>query len=522
MRYVKADRGLAASPYSLAEAVRRYSMTQPGATAINDRGFAVSYRELEGSVATVAQLLTSLGAEAGSIVWSLLSRCLDFVVLFIAAQRLHAILVPLSSDTIASSVRRLAGELPPAAVAYHLSQTRPLNKVLQALRLRRSEKVIISDSLALQRVAPIARPFAPAMTTAQLVPGSYVNFTSGTTSPSKGAACSSTNIFWNTQAAIHCLNLRQADIHFSTFPVHIHPHEIFARALYLGGTAVLMDFTELCSDLDQVNRLGVTCLMSTPALLDAILRRQQAQKVLFRSLRLAESGGGLTPPALIKAWHDHNSFPPTPVWGSAETTGIALVNPAPLDEAKLLQPITPYYRAQIVNGGKPAARGKSGELRLSGRAIAQCYVSKAPSGQGAFRDGWYYTGDFFRMVSRSQFLFEHRATDVIKPKGMTVFPSDVENVLRQIEGVRDAIVVGIQHERKGELLAACIVWQDISGTPSVRRIVQLCKRKLPPFSIPQRFEFLDELPRDDAGKISRRMVGELITTRIRRQSKPTN
>src|SRR5262249_783236 len=123
-----------------------------------------------------------------------------------------------------------------------------------------------------------------------------------------------------------------------------------------------------------------------------------------------------------------------------------------------------------------------------------------------------------RMVSLSRFLFEHRTTDAIKPKGITVFPCDVESVLRRIEGVQNAIVVGVRHERKGEMLAAAIVCQNNSRKPTVREILAVCKKELPALSIPQIFQFLDELPVDEAGKISRRILGELITARIRQRS----
>jgi long-chain acyl-CoA synthetase len=506
---VKDDFRFAPHPYSLSEAVSSYSVTRPDITAIIDRGIPVSYAKLEARVCDVSQLLASLDINAGSIVWSVLSRCLDFIALFIAVQRLHASLVPLAPDAVASFVRELRGHIPPSVIAYHIAQAEHVDKVLQALSLR-SENHLTSDYLELRMIQNDPNAALP-----QLQPGSYVNFTSGTTALSKAVICSPTNIFWNTRAAVYGLGLRPTDVHFCTFPVHIHPHEIFSRALYLGGTTVLMDFPELCSNLKQVNDLGITVVMSTPALLDAMLRRQQAERIQFSNIRLVESGGSITPIGLIQAWREHNKIVLTPVWGSAETTGIALMNTDPLENANLLDPIVPYYEAEVFDKGERCSRGQSGELRLKGPAIAHEYVANNPREPSPFRDGWYYTGDICSVISESQFVFEHRAKGAIKPKGITVYPDTVETVLRQIVGVRDVVVLGIQDERRGEVLAAAVVLQNPGDGPSIRKIRETCKQELSPSSIPQYFELLDELPLDEAGKISRRMLGELIMSRIR-------
>jgi long-chain acyl-CoA synthetase len=127
------------------------------------------------------------------------------------------------------------------------------------------------------------------------------------------------------------------------------------------------------------------------------------------------------------------------------------------------------------------------------------------------------------VVSNSAVLFEERKDEIIKSNGLAVFPAQVEAVLRELEGVLDVAVFGFQHERKGEMLAAAVVRQA-DKKPSIREIINFCRGRLPFFSIPQHIEFLDHLPYEAAGKLSRRLVRDIVSERVlqRRRSCPTD
>lgn len=520
MSNIPVDIRLASYAYSLSDAIQGHSAERGDRIALLTAEEQLSYRALEYHVREFAAALQALGIGEDTIVWCFLPRHFDFVVTFIAVQRLNATFAPFARDEVPLGLHPLSLCIPPSAFVYDINDEEGIETIARMLNVRMGKIASLSSAGAtLSRHSVCRRCEVTGMAQASSIPlrgPNYLNFTSGTTSSSKAAVCTADNIFWNTKAVVERLGLGPADVHLCTFPVHVHPHEIFARAMYLGGTAVLMDFADLCSDLDQVNQLGVTCVMSTPSLYDVMLRLQVAKRIEIRTLKLAESGGAITPGSLIKACYTQNGVVLTPVWGSAETSGVAMVNPDPLGEPKGLRALTPYYESEVVSPSGVAGIGERGELRLRGSAVSQRYATVSLDDDNPFRLGWYHTGDICRVVSEAIVVFEDRRTDAIKSAGMTVLPTQVEAVLRELVGVCDAAVFGIEDERKGEILAAAVVRRG-GDTPSTKEIVAFCSSRLPPFSIPQHFEFLDSLPYEPAGKLSRKILRALVSERIRRR-----
>jgi long-chain acyl-CoA synthetase len=493
--------------FSLYAALREHASGDPRKPALVTYRRTVTYSQLEELVSRLVGQLLHVTNGSGVVIWSFLRKDVEFVAAFIAAQELGCIFVPLAPDSNVARLSPLSQALPPGVLLVSDSEVARISQLVSVLGIAVSRPVAHLQN----GVACFSSDTAPAHQHG----GAYVNFTSGTTAPSKGALCTTGNLFWNTKAVIERLRLSADDVHLSTFPVHVHPHEFFSRAVYLGGTAVLLDFHELCADLDIVKRVGVTCLMSTPSLYDVLLQIQTYRRTDLGRLKLVESGGGVTPPGLARAFYETNSVILTPVWGSAETCGVALVNDNPLANVRAFEVLTPYYEASVVvpDQSEPAVEG---ELRLRGRGLSQGYVQPVTREEDPFRDGWYYTGDLCKAVSESSVIFLGRKGDVIKSAGSTVWPNQVEAVLRDVNGVRDALVFGLEDEKRGEILAAAVV-RRIPGVPSIGDLVKACKGRLPSYMVPRHIEFVDDLPRDDTGKVSREALRKLITERGRQR-----
>ena len=490
------------SPFSLYAALRAHATVNPRKPAVLTNTRTVTYSQLEELVSLFVDQLRHLINGSGVVIWSFLRKDIEFVAAFIAAQELDCIFVPLAPDSNAVRLSPLSEALSPSAVLLSDSEVACVNQLVSLLGIALSRQVAQLKN----GVVCLTSNTAPA----HLYGGAYVNFTSGTTAPSKGALCTTDTIFWNTKAVVERLSLTADDVHLSTFPVHIHPHEFFARAIYLGGTAVLLEFRDLCADLDIVKRVGATCLMSTPSLYDVLLQIQTNRHTDLGRLKLAESGGAVTPSGLIRAFYETNSIVLTPVWGSAETCGVALVNADPLVDARAFEVLSPYYEASIFAPDR--SEPVEGELRLRGRGLSHGYLQSVTREADPFRGGWYYTGDLCRAVSKSRVAFLGRKADVIKSAGLSVWPNQVEAVLREVNGVRDALVFGLEDEKRGELLAAAVV-RRIPGVPSTADLVRACKERLPPYMVPRHIEFVDALPHDETGKASREALRRLITDR---------
>ena len=117
-------------------------------------------------------------------------------------------------------------------------------------------------------------------------------------------------------------------------------------------------------------------------------------------------------------------------------------------------------------------------------------------------DGWFHTGDLGWLDDDGFLWLDGRVSDMINRGGLKVFPGTVEDVLLAADGVREAAVVGVPDERLGEVPWAFVALHDKG--PSEDDLIAWCRQRLTPYRVPTRIVFVDELPRNDVGKIVKR------------------
>ena len=126
-------------------------------------------------------------------------------------------------------------------------------------------------------------------------------------------------------------------------------------------------------------------------------------------------------------------------------------------------------------------------------------------------DGFFRTGDVARLDADGFLWIEGRVSDMINRGGLKVFPAEVEEVLLLSESVSDATVVGVSDDRLGEVPHAFVVPTDGSAALDVSELEQLCRQHLAPYKVPVAFDSLDALPRNEVGKVLRRVLAEQAT-----------
>jgi acyl-coenzyme A synthetase/AMP-(fatty) acid ligase len=119
------------------------------------------------------------------------------------------------------------------------------------------------------------------------------------------------------------------------------------------------------------------------------------------------------------------------------------------------------------------------------------------------------TNDWFKMDEEGFLYFLGRTDDIIKTRGEKVSPLEIENVLYEIEGVKEAAVLGVPDEIMGETIVAFLVMHE-NFEPDIKQIKQKCVEKLEIFMVPGRIEFLDEMPKSSNGKIDKKRLKEMI------------
>ncbi len=197
------------------------------------------------------------------------------------------------------------------------------------------------------------------------------------------------------------------------------------------------------------------------------------------------------------------------MYGVTECKRCTWLPPAELDRrpGSVGIPI-PGTEAWIVDdSGERVPAGTVGQLVVRGAHVMQGYWEDPEATRRALRPGLYpwenvlYTGDLFRADEEGFLYFVGRMDDIIKTRGEKVSPKEVENVLYELPGVREAAVIGVPDPVLGNAIRAILA---TDGTLTEREVIRHCAARLEEFMVPASVEFRGELPKSDNGKIARR------------------
>lgn len=156
----------------------------------------------------------------------------------------------------------------------------------------------------------------------------------------------------------------------------------------------------------------------------------------------------------------------------------------------------------LEDGLSPVEINRNGELLIKGPQIMQGYFEKEVETAQVLNSGWLSTGDIARMDSDGYFYIVGRKKELIKVGGLQVWPNEVEEVIRQVPGVKECAVTGIVDDFYGEVVK---VWLTIDPESSItlNLIREFCEEKLANYKIPKALAIVEELPRSAIGKLLR-------------------
>ena len=286
-------------------------------------------------------------------------------------------------------------------------------------------------------------------------------------------------------------------------------------AAMVGATLVLeKSFAFPQRIFDKMATERVTGLPIVPTMAAIILQMRDLCGDAFPHLRYITNTAAALPPAHIERLQE--IFPQTrlySMYGLTECKRCTWLPPSELQKRPRSVGIAiPNTEAYVVDDvGNRCNPGVTGELVIRGPHVMKGYWEDPAATDQALRPGRYpwekvlYTGDLFRMDEEDYLYFMGRKDDIIKSRGEKVSPLEIENVIYQLPGIREAVVVGMADPIVGMAIKAVVAVDGDSGI-TAHTVIGHCARLLEDFMVPKTVEFRDTLPKGENGKISRRLV----------------
>lgn len=470
-----------------------------------------SWAALDAEVDRLAGLLWAVGVRPGDAVGFLLTKRPEVVSGFLACARIGAIMAPINFKMQPDRVR-FQIETAGLRTLLHEPQFDALLDALGPARPPR-ERVLGVGGLGEHAGVDAAAGAAPApevpVQPEQLC---YYNYTSGTTGHPKGACASHANIQINGLTAfdrpgVEGLGFGPEHVFLGMFSVFAHPHELFHRSLLCGGAFVIVDSLSPRLIAEAIEHHRVSWMMAVPSFYEMLLDHVEDGRHDLSSLRVLESGGAWVSADTLARLESKFSAAFMPVWGSTETTGVAIaMRPDRPRRPGATGRVLAGYEAQLVDAqGRVVPPGEVGELVVRGPAVVSGYVNQPEETERLFHDGWYWTQDLLREDGEGFLHFVGRRSEMLKIGGIRVYPLEIEQVLVQHPEVRGAVVVRAEERIRGEIPRAILELRE-GSTLTHRELQRWCRERLEGYKIPRIVEFWRALPRLPNGKVDKSAV----------------
>ncbi|MGB6245716.1 AMP-binding protein [Gordonia sp. (in: high G+C Gram-positive bacteria)] len=485
--------------------VRSWAATAPDAVAIRADDTVWTYGILLADALGFGASLVADGVAAGDRLVLAAPTAPEFVIAYLGAQAVGAIVVPVNTMATADELRYFLDDsgarlmlahhaLGPAAAQAAQSREIPLRTLgpMQPGEQAGHGEVPIADR--------------PADETCALL------YTSGTTGRPKGAQLTVGNLLAAGEIGAAGARGTAADRTGTGLPLfHVFGQASVMMSTFVGGGSLsLLARFDPAEMLTMLRRDRLTIMCGVPTMWNAMLHAaSNASPADFASLRVAVSGGASLPGAVAAAFEEKFGCTLLEGYGLTETTAIATFND--IDRGGKIGSVggpMPRMSVEVRDPGDGHAlpAGEIGEVFVAGPTVTTGYWNRPDATATAITpDGRLRTGDLGVLDADGDLRIVDRLKDLIIHGGYNVYPGEVEEVLYRHPDIVEAAVIGIPDDHYGEQVAALIVTTEGSALDAAG-VDAWTREHLSAYKIPRVVRFADALPKGSTGKILKRAI----------------
>jgi malonyl-CoA/methylmalonyl-CoA synthetase len=466
--------------------------------ALEIEGRTLTFGEIDGRANRMAAELAARGLSRGDRLAVHLPNRIEFIDLFLACVRLGVIFVPMNILYRERELRHIVGDAEPKAVvaAADNAATYP-------------ESVPVWDVDALARAASSREP-EPVVVALDGDDAAMIVYTSGTTGVAKGAVLSHNNLAANGITLTTVWKIAESDRYLAMLPLfHVHGLGNGLHSWLISGCRMrLLDRFDQRTTPAVMLEFKPTLVFGVPTvyirLLDSAVMSADDARLVGNAARLFVCGSAPLPAHVHEAFHERFGHTILERYGMSEALMI-MSNPYEGERrAGSVGPPLPGVSARIVgDNGTVLGDDEVGEVQIASPHLFAGYWNRPDATEAAFADGWFKTGDLGVRASDGYYTLRGRRGDLIISGGFNIYPREIEEMLLEDPRVREAAVVGVSDDVRGEVPVAYIVADDGLNETEIE---QACRSQLASFKIPRAFIRVDSLPRTALGKIQRHLL----------------
>jgi long-chain acyl-CoA synthetase len=505
-------------PYD--QTLTRTAERYPEQVAVVSQEVNLTYRELEALVNAFANALRELGVSKGQKVCLFMSNRAEYVISWFAVTRVGAVVSPINPSYKDREVTYQIVNSESVAVVVQ-------DNLLPLVEARRAETpdlrsviVVGSDlhhpSSNVYSFGQLVRnhpPTPPARLAIGWEEMAALPYSSGTTGLPKGVMLSHKNLVSNAYQSIATARITFEDRMLVFLPLyHIYGIMLMGCAATSGARLVLMERFEPERALQLIQEQGITLLYAVPQILSALSEWPQLDAYDLHTVRFTQCGAAPVPPALARRFEERTHVTVMTSYGLTEAAPGTHSNP--VYDPRLIKvetiglPIhdTKQKIVDIETGQVELGVGEEGELIVQGPQVMQGYWKAPEATAEALRDGWLYTGDIGWRDEEGYVTITDRKKEMIKVKGFSVAPAQIEALFLEHPAVVDVAVIAKPDEEAGEVPKAFVVLRVGYEHVSPAELVAWANGKLATFKNVRELEFVEVIPRNPSGKILRRVL----------------
>ncbi len=509
-------------PHDVADLVAAAAAASPDRLSLVEAGGrSLTWAQLEDEVGRVATGLGLEGIVAGHRVMIAVANRIEFVTTYLGVLRAQVVAVPVNPRATAGEIARMLADSGSRMVVTDGDTVATVREAVALVgegdgadadllaRAVRPRVVVIGDDLLPGERsydhlrAEAARPVPPLPDPEKLA---ALLYTSGTSGRPRAAMLTHRALLANIDqvAQVEPPMIHGDDVVLGVLPLfHVYGlNAVLGGVLRNGAKLVLVDRFDPQGTLDLIEDQACSVVPVAPPVF-AHWRSEEHLAERLGPVRLMLSGSAPLSPEVVDDFTSRTRIPVHQGYGLTEASPVVTSTLCSRElQSGSVGAALPGIGLRLVDeAGRPPEGEDPGEIQISGANLFSGYW---PDGAGGpDEDGWWSTGDVGFLDATGDLFLVDRVKELVIVSGFNVYPVEVEEVIREVDGVDEAAVIGVEDPDTGEAVVAYVVAPGTDPATTGEAVRRHCEERLARFKRPSRIEVVDELPLTVTGKVQK-------------------